>query len=103
MDIHKVFKQLLSAGYNKQDIMDLTGIFQTQLADLEINQDSEELSQQLHKLKGGLRLLCLNEHVITLESIEASLNENSYPQTKSSLESFLTSLREDLDNLRNYH
>lgn len=56
--------ELLSNGYSKQDILDLVIIFKGQLesftSQLE-SFDSNTLSQEVHKLKGGCDLLYLNQ------------------------------------------
>ena len=83
MNLNKVISQLNTAGYNSQDIIDLVDLFLTQLAEFDINSDINRFSQQLHKLKGGLRLLYLEGHLLRVEKIEENIQINLENSTET--------------------
>ncbi|NNJ72447.1 MAG: hypothetical protein HKP09_04615 [Enterobacterales bacterium] len=94
-----ILERLKHAGYSNKDIIDLVTIFLNQLAIFEFSSDKDVFLEQVHKLKGGLSLLCLVEEREELEMIEADQNKSLSLSLKPDLQHFISKLQADLELL----
>ena len=102
MSISDTRKRLKDSGYSDKDIIELATIFLKQLAIFKIDIDKSELSEQLHKLKGGVRLLYFDTYLHEIEMLEDANNSDEVASFESEFISLLDSLKQDLRSLRDY-
>ena len=99
MQIPHILERLEYAGYSNKDIIDLVTLFLKQLANFEFNSNKDDFSEQIHKLKGGLRLLCLDQERKKLEAIEANYFKNQSLSIETEMKHFISKLQADLELL----
>ncbi len=96
--------KLQANGYSDEDILDLLSLFENQLNKFVINYQEltiEELSEELHRMKGGTDLLYLYEITEMISDLKKDVAESTSSEyLEEQLNEITELLIRELDKLR---
>ena len=97
-------ERLLSNGYNANDIIDLTSLFEQQIEQFLLKQsdmDESEIAKEIHRLKGACGLLFLDEQVTQLTNLTSAVkNLNWNDGYRKQLVGIVKDISSELVNLK---